>query len=210
VPGKPAAPKRVDGEPRASRAEVRRQTICEAVLELLAEVGYDRMSMDAVAERAHAGKATIYRRWPNKAAMVMTALSYCSPGPSDAGTSSDTGTLRGDLLAFGLNSTRELPAELVATLPGLGRAMRDDPELAALVRQQLDSSLRQAQHDIVRRAISRGEIDGHVNADLIGEVAIGMALNRMLLEGNPIDEEFAFHLVDDILLPLLGYKQQSR
>ena len=52
----------------------RQAAICEAVFELLGEVGYDRMSMDAVAARARASKATIYRAWPNKPDLVMEAL----------------------------------------------------------------------------------------------------------------------------------------
>ena len=56
-----------------SRAAARRQVILDAAIALLMEVGYDRMSMDALAERAHAGKATIYRHWSGKAEVVATA-----------------------------------------------------------------------------------------------------------------------------------------
>ena len=70
--------------------------ICDATLALLAEVGYDRMSMDAVAARAKASKATIYRRWPGKQELVLDAVRSRAPGMA---VPEDTGSLRGDLLA---------------------------------------------------------------------------------------------------------------
>src|ERR1700692_4839290 len=60
--------------PTGPRAEAREQAILDAALELLMEVGYDRLSMDALAERAHAGKATIYRHWSGKAQIVAEAV----------------------------------------------------------------------------------------------------------------------------------------
>src|SRR5258707_13296304 len=69
------------------RGPERREAICEAVFELLGEVGYDRMSMDAVAARARASKATIYRGWPNKPDLVMDAFEHRYGGSSEpAGT----------------------------------------------------------------------------------------------------------------------------
>src|SRR6478672_11048842 len=70
--------------------------ICDATLALLLEVGYDRMSMDAVAARAHASKATIYRRWPGKQELVLDAVRARGVGLTVA---EDTGSLRGDLMA---------------------------------------------------------------------------------------------------------------
>ena len=70
--------------------------ICDATLALLLEVGYDRMSMDAVAARAHASKATIYRRWPGKQELVLDAVKARGVGLTVA---EDTGSLRGDLVA---------------------------------------------------------------------------------------------------------------
>ena len=70
--------------------------ICDAALALLVEVGYDRMSMDAVAARARASKATIYRRWPGKQELVLDAVRSRGAGLTVA---EDTGCLRGDLVA---------------------------------------------------------------------------------------------------------------
>ena len=63
-----------EGRPSGARAAARRQAILDAAIALLMEVGYDRMSMDALAERARASKATIYRHWAGKAEVVVEAV----------------------------------------------------------------------------------------------------------------------------------------
>ena len=73
----------------------REAEILEATLEVLAEVGYDRLTMDAVAARAKASKATLYRRWNDKASLVVDALLVVK----HTAETPDTGTLRGDLIA---------------------------------------------------------------------------------------------------------------
>ncbi|MGH9122000.1 MAG: helix-turn-helix domain-containing protein, partial [Acidimicrobiales bacterium] len=70
----------------------RDEAICQAALTLLAEVGYDRLTVEAVAARAGAGKATVYRRWASKAALVADALNQIAP-PQHL---PDTGSLQGD------------------------------------------------------------------------------------------------------------------
>jgi AcrR family transcriptional regulator len=119
--------------PTGPRAEAREQAILDAALELIREVGYDRLSMDALAERAHAGKATIYRRWTGKAQLVAEAIRRRK---SEHEIDSDTGSLRGDLLsALGQTCTSlSLDEAIVA---GVMSAMRTDPELAALMRAQV-------------------------------------------------------------------------
>src|SRR5277367_6556516 len=99
--------------PSGARAMAREQAILDAALSLVMEVGYDRLSMDALAERAHAGKATIYRHWSGKAEVVVEAIrcrkcdEFLAPP--------DTGSLRGDLLAA-LNHSRESFSEEDASL----------------------------------------------------------------------------------------------
>src|SRR6476661_7275970 len=73
----------------------REQEILDATLEVLADVGYDRLTMDAVAARAKASKATLYRRWNDKASLVVDALLVVK----HTAETPDTGTLRGDLIA---------------------------------------------------------------------------------------------------------------
>ena len=90
------------GQHRGRALDVTRcAALRDAALELLAEIGYDRLTIDSVAARAHASKATIYRRWPGKAELVVDALTLLKGAPLVP----DTGTLRGDLEAIAQGSS---------------------------------------------------------------------------------------------------------
>ena len=116
------------------------------------EVGYDRMSMDALAERARAGKATIYRHWAGKAEVVVEAV-RCRKC-DDFAAPPDTGSLRGDLLAA-LNHSREsFTEEDSALLIGMVSAMHHDQELADLMRQQLFEAKQGLFDEVVARAVA--------------------------------------------------------
>ena len=95
---------------------------------LLGKAGYEAMTMDAVAARAHASKTTIYRRWPGKPALVRAAVGAFVAGRVLAGP--DAGTLRGDLLAVMRSMRGHLTPEFTDMMGGLVHAMRSDPELA--------------------------------------------------------------------------------
>ena len=184
--------------PSGPRAEAREQAILDAALELVMEVGYDRLSMDALAERAHAGKATIYRRWSGKAEVVVEAIRRRKSGGDSV---ADTGSLRGDLLqALGhMCVSLDGDESLVA---GVMSAMRSDPELSALMR----ATVMEAENPVdtvVARAVARGELPSGTTAELVNEVAPSVVLQRLVFRGEPLDEAFTAHLVDDIVLPLL-------
>ncbi len=191
-------------KPTGPRAEAREQAILDAALELLMEVGYDRLSMDALAERAHAGKATIYRHWSGKAQVVAAAV-RCMKGPAASQPFPSTGSLRGDLLAA-LDqiscSTSEVDAAVIA---GVTSAMRSDPELAELVRTQVLDSKKGEFNGIIDRAVHRGELPQGSSVAVVEEVIPALLINRLVIHGLPIDEAFSTHVVDDIVLPLLHH-----
>jgi AcrR family transcriptional regulator len=175
--------------------------ICDATLALLAEVGYDRMSMDAVAARAHASKATIYRRWPGKRELVLDALrSRAERAPRAA----DTGSLRGDLIATFRAMADEAGAEEAELMAGVLRAMRCTPELGTCVRDQVLDSKSAALRDIVDRAVARGELPAGADAALAHEVAAALWVKRVLVVGGQVDDDFITHVTDDVLIPLLS------
>jgi AcrR family transcriptional regulator len=187
--------------PTGPRAEARERTILEAALELLMEVGYDRLSMDALAERARAGKGTIYRHWSGKAQVVAAAVKQLKcdklqPFP-------DNGSLRGDLLAALLQIASSVADSDSAIITGVMSAMRTDPELAELVQTQILDSKKGEFDGIVERAVRRGELPDGSAADLLDEVVPAILFFRMTIQGRPIDETFAHHVVDDIVMPLL-------
>jgi AcrR family transcriptional regulator len=176
----------------------REEAILDAALEVLSEVGYDRMSMDEIAKRAHASKATIYRRWSGKADMV-AALVHRQAG--NYPPLPDTGTLRGDLLA-GLTVLCRVVEAKHAVVAGLTRAIQTDPELAQLLRQHVVGPGFTEADGIFERARSRGELPARVDVRRLLDICEAMIWHRLLLTGAPLDDAFITTTVDDILLPL--------
>jgi len=190
-----------EGRPTGARAAARRQAILDAAITLLMEVGYDRMSMDALAERAHAGKATIYRHWAGKAEVVVEAV-RCRKCDEFAAPP-DTGSLRGDLLEA-LNRSRDsFTEEDAALLVGMVSAMHHDQELAGLMRQQVFEAKQGLFDEVVARAVGRGEPVSMLAAPIANEVSSALFISQVAMGGGEIDEAFVFHMVDDVILPLL-------
>ena len=180
--------------------------ICDATLALLLEVGYDRMSMDAVAARAKASKATIYRRWPGKQELVLDAVK--SRGP-DLTVPEDTGSLRGDLVATYRSAVAGAAAEDADLIAGVLRAMRSAPELADCVRSQVLESKCDVSRTIVARAVDRGELPAATDPMILHEVASALWFHRVLVVGADADDVFIAHVVDDVLMPLLDRSSRS-
>jgi AcrR family transcriptional regulator len=190
-----------EGRPSGTRTAARRQAILDAAIALLMEVGYDRMSMDALADRACASKATIYRHWAGKAEVVVEAV-RCRKC-DDFAPPPDTGSLRGDLLAA-LNRSREsFTEEDSSLLIGMVSAMHHDQALADLMRQQIFEAKQGLYDDVVARAVRRGEPVSMSAAPIANEVSSALFFNRVAMGGGEIDEAFVLHLVDDVILPLL-------
>ena len=180
--------------------------ICDATLALLLEVGYDRMSMDAVAARAHASKATIYRRWPGKQELVLDAVKARGVGLTVA---EDTGSLRGDLVATYRSAVHGSAADDADLIAGVLRAMRTAPELADCVRSQVIESKCDVSRVIVARAVARGELPAETDPLILHEVASALWFHRVLVVGGPVDDAFIAHVVDDVLMPLLDRSSRS-
>jgi AcrR family transcriptional regulator len=190
-----------DGRPTGARAAARRQAILDAALALLMEVGYDRMSMDALAERAHAGKATIYRHWSGKAEVVVEAI-RCRKSAGFA-VPPDTGSLRGDLLASISYSCDSFTEEDSSLLIGMVSAMHHDQELADLMRQQIFEAKQGMFDEVVARAVRRGELVSSSASPIANEVSSALFFNRVAMGGGEMDTEFIRHMVDDVIVPLL-------
>ncbi len=186
--------------PGSRRGDACTTAILDATIELIAEVGFDRMTMDTVAARARASKATIYRRWPDKAALTLDALRrHSSVVPSVA----DTGSLRGDLERY----VREAVAAVAGTegslVVGLLAVAAHDPALAAVLGQQFHEEQLPTLTELVERARARHEIGGEIDVSTIAEVLPGTLIMHVIVLGLPGDEAFVRRLVDDVLLPIL-------
>ena len=186
-----------------TRGAMRETAILRATLELLAESGYDQLTIDAVAARARCSKATIYRRWPTgKAALVITAVRRYAGQPATAAP--DTGSLRSDLLAAIQVMRSSLSGQDAALILGLLIAMHRDPELASAVREQVVEAKREVFGAVIARAAARGDIPATTDAALLAEISSAVLFSRLLVTGEPLDDAFSRHLVDAVLLPALG------
>jgi AcrR family transcriptional regulator len=192
------------------RGEAREQAILSAVIPLLGELGYEGMTMDAVAARAHASKTTIYKRWPGKPQLVRAAVDGYVSGR--LATEADTASLRGDLMAVMQAMAGHLTAEFLAMMSGLVHAMRSDPELAEALRPRLGIGHAVAL-PIISRAVGRGELPAGAEEELAGlahEVIEAHVLRRSAA-GDAFNQEFARHVVDDLVIPVLsGYQKGER
>lgn len=182
------------------RGEELEKAILTATVEELAEAGYAGLTMERVAARARTGKATLYRRWPGRAELVVDACAASRLSDADL---PDTGALRTDVMA----ALRQLSARLATShgdiLRGLLTEAMHDPEFARLVRERVHSAGPGPIQSVLWRAVTRGEIEPWIPASRRATVAVDLLRNHFLLFGAPVPEAVITEIVDDVYLPLL-------
>jgi AcrR family transcriptional regulator len=181
------------------RGEALNGAIFEATLNELAEVGYAKLTMERVAARAGASKASVYRRWPSRMELVLDAVHHLAPDPTDT---PNTGSLRGDVLAF-----MRAAAELLAG-PG-GEALRGllgdalaDPSRTLELRKHSRGTGHRVMQELVCRAVERGEINSDTITPRRLDVAQAMLREQFLFHGPPIPDAAIIEIVDETVLPL--------
>lgn len=180
--------------------------ILDAALDVLAEVGYDRMTMDMVAARAKAGKATMYRRWSSKADLVIEAVACMKKVDVDAASLPDTGTLRGDLVAMMKPHTIVDAEKKLQVMAGLVSMLAQSPEFADAVNAAIVEPRASINRIFLQRAVDRGEIPADVDIEQLAILAPSMAAYRVLVLRKPVDRAFLLRVLDDILLPAVGIR----
>lgn len=190
------------------RGEARTVAILDAALELISEVGYERVTMDSIAARARASKTTMYRRWPTKSELVADALRRHAQGEVPA--IPDTGTLRGDLVATVGEIAETLTGGRGPSLIGLVEAIRDDVALRSQVGSQVRERSHQVGREICARAIARGEAIHAEQADIVLGLAFEHLFTSTLFDGAQPSEANRRHFVDAVLLPLLEVVESAR
>jgi AcrR family transcriptional regulator len=195
-----SAPRARGGRPRDASRDT---AILTAALEVLAEHGYERMTMDQVARRAGAGKATLYRRWPSKSDLVVQAVSQFDRMPT-LDELPDTGSLRGDLLALMRPQTPDDERRTLALASGMASLLPADPALAEVAGTALVEPFVASQRLLIRRAIERGEVRDDVDVETIAFVTPSMTAFRLIVQRKPIDVELLARLVDTVVLPACG------
>ena len=186
----PARP-RVEGE--------RESEILDAALDLLCRVGYDRLTMDAVAAEARASKATLYRRWSTKSSLVVDAVLSTKEGLQVPAV--DTGNLRDDLVQMscghgGLSDVRS--GDIMAAMV---TALHRDPAFAEEFRARVVQPKTDASRVVFERARARGEITADLDLDLLVPALAAIVLHRGFVLGLPADDKTVAQVVDEIILP---------
>jgi AcrR family transcriptional regulator len=172
-----------------------------AVLDLLREVGYDALTMDAVAARTRSSKATLYRQWGGKAELVARAVRHDKPGSS---AEIDTGSLKGDLHALTLRSDDCQMEQNSALMRGLAMAVHGNPDLLKAFKEHLIEPELAEFRRMLQRAIDRGEIRADNPAlDYVMHMMIGGFAARSLIDEQPPTQAFLLSYIDAVVLPAL-------
>ncbi|MFD8259145.1 TetR/AcrR family transcriptional regulator [Streptomyces griseoluteus] len=174
----------------------------EAVLDLLREVGYDALTMDAVAARTRSSKATLYRQWGGKAELVARAIRHSKPGRiSDV----DTGSLRGDFLALVHREDDCAMEQNTALMRGLAMATHTNPDLLQAFREQVIEPEITELSRMLSRAVDRGEVAPDNPAlRFVVHMMIGAFATRALIDEQPPTQDFLSSYIDAVILPALG------
>jgi AcrR family transcriptional regulator len=186
--------------PERPRIEGDREAeVLDATIEMLLDVGYDRLTMDAVARSARAGKATLYRRWSSKQSLVVDAVSRSRHAVLLA--PADTGSLRSDLLALfcGTHGIASHPSTRV--IGAVLTALQTDPDFAREFRAQFLAPKLGLMQAIYARAAARGELAPGVDPALVGPALPGILLHRSFLLGEEITPDLVERVVDEVILP---------
>ncbi len=175
----------------------REAELLAVTLQLLQEHGYDGLTVDAVAGAARASKATVYRRWPSKAELVLAAF---NEGVRQVAVPPNTGTLRGDLLKLGEICGQQVRQHASTIRAVLVEASRHPALNDALQHQFLDQRKALIQH-ILQQAVDRGEIDESVITDELWDLLPGYLIFRSILPGRPPTRHTVQVLVDEVIIP---------
>jgi AcrR family transcriptional regulator len=195
-----------DAAPKLGRRRdhTRDADILEAALDVLAETGYDRMTMDMVAARAKAGKATVYRRWASKGDLVVEAVACMKKGDLDLEHLPDTGTLRGDLVAMIKPHSIADAKQKLLVMAGVVSMMSKHPELTDAMNEVLVAPRARANRILFSRAVERGEIRADLDLETLSLVSASMATYRTLILRKPVDRAFLMSVIDGVILPAVG------
>jgi AcrR family transcriptional regulator len=182
--------------PGRKRDSSRDTAILSATLAVLADVGYERMTTDLVAAEAGVSKATMYRRWPSKAELVVDAVESLRSEPLDA---VDTGSLTTDLVAL-LDKAANAPARRkFEVMMGLLSVLPHDADLAGAVQRQIVQPRTSAIREAIMREQARGGIAKDRDIDLLADVVMATITYRTIITHEPVDTTFLTALVEKVL-----------
>lgn len=178
-------------------------SILEAAINTLAEMGFDKMTMDMVAGRAKAGKATVYRRWASKGELVRDALIWMSQSSVEMQKVPDTGNLRADLLLLMKPYSAEQAQRKMSVMAGLGSFFTEHQKLADEALDKIYGPWTEMNLKLMKNAIKRGEVSREADIELACDVIIAMTSYRVQIQRGTFTKRDYEELLDKIVLPAL-------
>jgi AcrR family transcriptional regulator len=197
-----ATKKRVEtrgpGRPRSEKA---RKAVIRSTLKLLERVGFNELSIEAVATKACVGKATVYRWWKNKAELVISAFAFAvekelrfpSGGPVLASIHEQ---MKRWVVIF-----QSPLGQIVGTVIGAGQS---EPEILEAFRTYWVEPRRVEARHLLKQAMKNGEIRSDLDPDLMLDLFYGPLYLRLMLKHAPLDETFVntiFEVVSSTVVP---------
>lgn len=187
------------------RGDALEAAILEAAWGELADVGYPRLTMEAVASRAKTSKPVIYRRWPTRAELVLASMRHNLP-PLVALI--DTGGLRTDLIELLGQLAHRFDGVPNDTVPGLLAETFGNPAVMAILRSQIAATdVRGYLTGPLERAVERGELRTADISSRLARLPFDLMRNEVLIHGTPVTVEVVEAIVDEIVLPALRAAQ---
>ncbi len=180
------------------RGDVLEADILRAAWDELQAVGYTRLTMEGVAARAKTSKAVIYRRWANRAELILAAMRL--RGPILSGEVPNTGSLRSDVLALLRRVEARLQEVGIKTIHGLIAEVISSDSPPALPDRKVAQDTMQV---ILKHAAERGEVDLDKITPRIMTLPIDLIRYEIIATNQPLSESAIIEIVDDIFLPLV-------
>jgi AcrR family transcriptional regulator len=183
------------------RGERLEQAILDAAWAELTEVGYTALTIEAVAKRAGTSKPVIYRRWPSRAHLVVSAWARQRPIHP---VTPHLGSLRADLLWLFTRVADRMAGMMTETIAGVMAEAFKHPEVQSLLRERIDSApLTSAIQTVVDNAAERGEIRPVILPKMAARLPLDLIRSEAIVRGAPITDDTIATMVDDVYLPLL-------
>jgi AcrR family transcriptional regulator len=168
-------------------------------LRLLQQHGYDGLTVDAVATTAKASKATVYRRWPSKAELVLAAFTEAI---RQVAVPPDTGTLRGDLLRVGQQVCEQARLH-ASTMRAVHFEVSRNPALNEVMQHEFLDQRKALIKHILQQAVERGEIEEAAISNELWDLLPGYLIFRSIMDSRPPTRRTVQVLVDDVIIPSL-------
>ncbi|MEZ0095124.1 TetR/AcrR family transcriptional regulator [Streptacidiphilus sp. EB129] len=186
---------------RRTRLSTEREAeLYRAVIALVTEVGYEAMTMDAVAARSRSSKATLYRQWQGKPQLVAAAMRHTK---AVSMVDIDTGSLRGDLRELARRVAEAAERDTVF-MSAIGHAVHQNSELGDALREMLIEPERAVLITMLDRAVARGEVRADAAAgEFFAHMLLGSVVSRKVLEDRFADFDYLSRYLDAVVLPAL-------